>query len=160
MVVATAGAVACGDEEPAALAVQGDSKAYVALIEPFLPPSSPEADPLPVVFVSSIGDDPMSLDGQIDVIDTFGESHDVQFVDVIDAVLQTDEPEAPPKDDGVVIAFAPMVGEPPYTVRVEVYRSADDVDAHLVVVAVRGDVWIVGDVTDVEPEVFGHVDGD
>lgn len=158
-VIAIACLASCSDSEPAALAVQDDAIAYVTVIEPFLPSSSPEADPRPVVFVSSIGDDSMSLDSQIEVIESFGESYDVQFIDVVDAVLQTDVPGAPPKDDGVLLAIGLMVGESPYTVRVEVYRNADDVDAHLVIVVGGPDDWSVDEITDVEPEVFAHVDG-
>lgn len=159
--------LACAEVEPS---TRGETPvpvaAYIAVVNEHLPPLPPPAgddepppEP-PVVFIAAIGDSSLSLADQVAVIDSVAETHDVRFVDTPGAAIDGDLPDAPARDGGVLIGLGVMRAEAPHTVRVEIYRDADDVTGRLVTVDVDegdddvGTVWFVAEAEDVEPEVL------
>lgn len=151
-----AGLSACDNGDPVeGEAVPVDANAYAAALGDHLPPPDDEADTPPIVFVAALGETGLSLDDQVHVIDALAETHDIRFVDTKDAAVDSDLPDAPTRDDAILIGLGPMRTEPPHTVRVEVYLDANDVTGHLVTVELdRHDDWIVTHTEDVEPEVL------
>jgi hypothetical protein len=148
-----AGAAACGAENtPAGPAI--DAAAYSAVIAQFLPAPSTDPDLRRVVYVAGVSDETLSLDDQVAVIDGFSATHDVRFVDDFAAAVDQDLPGAPPKDDGVLLGLGKITGDPPHTVRVEIYVDADAIDAELVTISNRSDTWVVDSIEPVEPEVL------
>jgi hypothetical protein len=126
---------------------------YAAVIARFVTPAA-NTEPPRVAFVTAVGDEPLSLDDQVAVIDALAATHDVRFVDEPGAAFDPDLPDAPPKDDGVLIGVGKISGESPHTVRVEVYTSNDRIDAQLVTLSWNSDSWQIDSVEPVEPEVL------
>ena len=145
------GAGCSGDDPPARADI--DATTYVAAIEGFLPPAvDPEGRP--VVYVVPVADESLALDTQVAVIDALAETHDVRFVDSADAAVDEGSDDEPARDGGMLLGVGRVAAEPPHTIRVEVYRDRDQVEAHLMTMSVRGDRWVVVDDEPVEPEVL------
>jgi hypothetical protein len=124
------------------------------VIAGFVPPPSLDPEALPVVYVSGLGATEMSLEDQVTVIDSFDATHEVRFVDDFAAAIDDDSPGSPPRDAGVLIGVGKITVEAPHTVRVEVYVSADRVEAQLVTVTYRQGVWVIESIEPVEAEVL------
>jgi hypothetical protein len=131
------------------------AEAYVAAISEFLPPPPPEDASLPVVFVAPVGTEALTLDDQVAMIDLLADTHDLRFVDEPGAAVKDGEGDHPPRDDGLLLGLGTLPAEPPFTVRVEVYTDAAEIDAYLVTVAARGDTWRTVSTERVEPEGLG-----
>lgn len=147
------GAAACDGEDATPEAVGRD--AYSLVLAEFLPTPavSPDAD-RPIVFVSRLGDEPFALDDQVAMIDEFAESHDLRFVDSLDAAVDLEDPAAPARDGGVLLGIGTVAARSPHVVRVEVYAGAADVRAHLLTLEIRSDRWVIDTDESVEPEVL------
>lgn len=152
-VALAAGVAGCGDGDDARPEPGIDASTYVAAIEGFLPPSTDPQD-RPVVFVVPVADASLALDTQVAVIESLAETHDLRFVDSADAAVDDDTVGQPARDGGTLLGVGTVTEESPHTIRIEVYRDRDEVEGHLVTVAVRGDGWTVVDVQPVEPEVL------
>lgn len=153
-VVGVAAAVlgACGgDDEP--LPVPVDASTYVAAIDEFLP-SAPDPEARPVVFIVPVADESLALDTQVAVIDALAETHDVRFVDDPAAAVDDGAEGEPARDGGTLLGVGVVTETAPHTIRVEVYREREEVEGHLVTVAVRGERWVAIDDVPVEPEVL------
>lgn len=151
--VAVALVAGCGSSSPPAVADQVDATTYTAVISRFVPPSI-DPDDVRVVYLAGVGPTEMSLEDQIAVIDGFADTHEIRFVDDLAAAVDSDLPGSPPRDDGLLIGVGKITSESPYTVRVEVYKDADRIEAQLVTVVRRGGDWVVESVEPVEPEVL------
>jgi len=149
------GLTSCG--EPAATgAPDVGADAYVAAISEFLPPAPvDESEAKPVVFITPVGTEPLSLDDQVAMIDLLADTHDLRFVDEPGAAVIPGEGDAPPRDDGLLLGLGTLPRQPPFTVRVEVYTDSDKIEAYLVTVAVRAGTWRSVSTERVEPEGLG-----
>jgi hypothetical protein len=144
-------AVACdgtsGDEpQPVDSAPDPDSDAYVAALAEILevpeePPAEPP-DPVPIVYIVPI-DSSLGIDDQASVIDALATTHDVRFVDELEAAVKADAPGRPPRDDAIVLAIGKVQPEPPHLVRIERYHTQIDVDATRLTLAYVVDRWVV-----------------
>ncbi len=149
---ATLTASACtggGDDETTPIGADG----YSAVIDEFLP-AVPDDGSRPVVYVARLGDEPFALEYQIAMIETVEESHDLRFVDDVDAAVDDEDSDAPPRDDGLLIGVGTIAVAVPHVVRVEVYNAAGDIDAHKITLSLRNDVWRVDTNESVDPEVL------
>ena len=156
---ALVGGAACGDDEdPAAKpdSVEAVADAYVAALDATLPPTDEGADPV-VVYVWQFAEKPMSLDDQVVVIDDLAERYDVRFVDEVDAAVDPDVTLAPPRDDGLLVGLGPVTVDAPHTVRVEIYANEDAIEAVVLTLVRRDELWTVTAEETVEPEVLGAV---
>lgn len=143
---------ACGgDDDPRPVAV--DASTYVAAIDEYLPPSADPED-RPVVFIVPVADESLALETQVAVIDALAETHDVRFVDDPAAAVDAGVEGEPAREGGTLLGVGVVTETEPHTIRVEVYREREEVDAHLVTVAVRGERWVAIDDVPVEPEVL------
>ena len=148
--VATLIAPACSSSsEPSAIGADG----YSAAIAGFLP-EVPAGGTRPVVYIARLGDEPFALEDQVAMIDVVAETHDLRFVDDVDAAVDDDDSDAPPRDDGLLIGIGTIPVSAPHVVRVEVYTTAGRIDAHKVTLSVRNDVWRVDTSEPVDVEVL------
>jgi len=130
-----------------------DAGTYAAVIARFVP-AVEAPDPAQVAFVTAVGDETLTLEEQVAVIDALADTHDVRFVDDPADAFDPDLADAPPRENGVLIGIGKISGESPHTVRVEVYSSADQIVAQLVTLSWRGGSWQIDTVESVEPEVL------
>jgi hypothetical protein len=126
---------------------------YSAVIDGFAPPVGADGS-RPVVYVARLGEDPFALDDQVAMITAAEDDYDLRFVDDIAAAVDTEESDAPPRDDGLLVGIGTISTPAPHVVRVEIYRAAGLVDAHKVTLTVRDDVWRVESTEPVDPEVL------
>ena len=136
------------DDADGPVGADGDT----AVIDDFLPPARDDGS-RPVVFVARLGDAPFVLGDQVAMIEAVAESHDLRFVDDIAAAID-ESPDAPPREDGVLVGIGTISTAVPHVVRVEVYRAAGQIEAHKVTLTVRDGVWRVTTNETVEPEVL------
>lgn len=148
-VAALAGSACSSGDDPRPIGVEG----YSTVIDGFLP-AVPADGSRPVVYVARLGDEPFPLDDQVAMIELVEESHDLRFVDDVEAAVDDEDTDAPPRDDGLLIGVGTISVSVPHVVRVEVYTTAGAVDAHKVTLSVRDDVWRVDTSEPVDPEVF------
>lgn len=148
-------AVGCGSADADDAVTMADN--YVAVVRQMVEPAV--GDALPVVHVVEVGDNDIGLDGQVAVIDELAAEFDVRFADSAEAALDSDSETVAPLDGGILlaIAFPRLLDDPSeqMVVRVERYRSLDDVDAALVTVVDRAGSASVVAVDEVEAEVLG-----
>lgn len=142
---------ACGGDEPAA--EPPGAAAYAMVIARFLPPALGD-DALPVVFVVPVNGESLALDTQVTVIDTLAEQADVRFVDDVEAAVDEESSDQPPHDAGTLVGLGRFSAEPPYTVRVELYRGVDRVEGRLLTVRNDDGSWVVIASETVTPEVL------
>ncbi len=150
---------ACGDSGSASedeVAAIGD--AYVTVLSNVLPETElVDGEPLPVLYLWEFTEEPMSLDDQVVVIESFDDTHDVRFVDQFDAAVDVDQPGTPPRDDGLLVGLGPVPADPPHSVRVELYESELMITAVSVTISYDSDAWTVTAEEPVEPEAFDVV---
>lgn len=127
--------------------------AYVAAIASRLDAPEVTPDPLPVVYVVPL-DDPIALEIQAAIIEQLAETHDVRFVDELSAAIDIDEPGSPPRDDAVIVGIGTPLPEPPHRLRLEVYRTANQIDATLLTLAYQQERWVVVAAEPVPAEVL------
>lgn len=153
------GATACdGDDEPpgSAAAPHPDADSYAVAIADLLPPGDDTGEAAPIVFLVPL-DEPLALDAQATLIESFAPGHDIRFVDDLAAAIDADQPGSPPREEAVlVVGLGPIADEPPHLVRIERYRTADDVVADLVTLSYRVDHWVVDSSASVPAEVLVH----
>jgi hypothetical protein len=154
LALVTALLAACGDSDVEPPMASIGAAAYSAALEEQLPSPAPDGDPRPVVFVLSIGDEPLSLEDQVAIVDEHAETHDIRFVDELDAAIDVGVDDQPVRDDGVLVGLGTIPAERPHVVRVETYRTDRQVTAQLVTLAVSADTWRVVGSEVVDPEVF------
>lgn len=148
---ACAGDGSAATTEAVPLEIGGD--AYVTVIARFLPPSLVD-DVRPVVYVVPVSGESLPLDTQVSVIESLAETYDVRFLDDPAAAVEDDAAEQPPRDEATLIGLGTISGEPPHTVRVELYRGRDRVSGHLLTLRNEGGAWVVSDTETVTPEVL------
>jgi hypothetical protein len=141
---------ACSDDDDPPVPPP-DASTYAAAVSHFLP--AVQEGEQPNVFVASL-DEPLALDEQVAVIDALGDGYDVKFVDDDDAAIDENAEGRPPRDDGLLIGIGTLPIEPPFVVRVEVYRSEVDIEATMVTMAWRTDHWDVATEEPVDAEGF------
>ena len=151
--------VACDDgttaEPPTSTAApKPDASAYHTALASVLddPPPPPDGERT-VVFLVPLGE-AIGIDTQAAVIDSFADAYDVRFVDDLAAAIVKSDPAHPPRDDGTVLGIGTIDREPPHLVRLEHYRSVDDVDAVLLTLEFRDDRWVVAITEPVPAEVL------
>lgn len=130
--------------------------AYIAAVEPFLPPppQRPPAGERDVVFVVPLDGRALPLEVQIEVVGAFADDYDIRFVDDMDAAIDEHAAHHPPQEGGLLIGLGPVTGGPPHVSRIELYWSDDAVEGHLVTLAPTDDGWqVVGD-EPVNPETL------
>ena len=130
-----------------------DAGAYSAAIEEFLPPV-PDDGTRPVVYVARLADEAFPLEHQIAMIEVLEDTHDVRFVDDVEAAVEGESSDAPPRDDGLLIGVGSITAEDPPVVRVEIYTAAGRIEAHKVTLSVRDDMWRVDTSEPIDPEVL------
>ena len=130
--------------------------AYATVIGRFLPPAI-DPDALPVVYVVPVNGEALALSDQVAVIDALSGVGDVRFVDDVDAAVDEESFDQPPRDEGMLVGLGRFSAEAPYTSRVELYRGLDHVDGRLLTVRNDDGRWVVIDAEPVEPEVLGGV---
>jgi hypothetical protein len=141
----------CGDDDTA----EADATAYVVALDHFLQPAPPASDAnegeveLPIVYIAPT-DDPLALDLQVGVIDEVADRLDVRFVDDYHAAL--DDDSGRPHDEARLLGLGTLSEDQPHLVRIEVFDPAGEASAYLVEVRRDGPTWVVGEVTEVEPE--------
>lgn len=126
---------------------------YSTAIHGFLPPA-PDDGSRPVVYIARLGDDPFPLEDQVAMIDAVAESHDLRFVDDVDAAVDGEDPDAPPRDDGLLLGVGTISAATPHVVRIEVYATVGSIDAHKLTLTVRNEVWRVDTIEPIDPEVL------
>ncbi len=138
-----------GDDDTRAVGAD----AYSAAIDGFLP-AVPDDGTRPVVYIARLGDEPFPLDHQVAMIEVVEESHDLRFVDDVEAAVDGADSEAPPRDDGLLIGVGTISAVAPHVVRVEIYTTVGRIDAHKVTLSTRNDVWRVDTSEPIDPEVL------
>lgn len=151
MVTGATIAAGCSDEPEAGVVIGID--AYRAVIDRFVPEPAGDEEPLLIVYVAMIGEAELSLDEQVGVIDAFATTHEVRFVDEIEAAIDLEQPGLPPKDDATLLAIGKITPAPPHVVRVESYIDEGRTDASLVTLSSTLGTWTVDDVEPVDAEV-------
>lgn len=147
---ATLAVTACtGGEDAGPVGAEG----YSTVIAGFLP-AVPADGSRPVVYVARLGEEPFALEDQVAMIASVEASHDLRFVDDVDAAVDDEDSDAPPRDDGLLIGVGTISAAVPHVVRVEVYNAAGDIEAHKVTLTVRNDVWRVDTSEPIDPEVL------
>lgn len=126
---------------------------YSTVIDGFLP-ATPADGSRPVVYVARLGEEPFALEDQVAMIASVEDSHDLRFVDDVEAAVDDEHSDAPPRDDGLLIGVGTISIAVPHVVRVEVYNAAGDIEAHKVTLTVRNDVWRVDTSEPIDPEVL------
>lgn len=126
---------------------------YSTVIDGFLP-SVPADGSRPVVYVAHLGDEPFPLEDQVAMIEAVEESHDLRFVDDVEAAVDDGDDDAPPRDDGLLLGIGTITVAAPHVVRVEVYSAAGRIDARKVTLSVRDEVWRVDTSEPIDPEVL------
>ncbi|MEO6570204.1 MAG: hypothetical protein ABIO83_01520 [Ilumatobacteraceae bacterium] len=147
--------VACGGKDPGPNDAPPPVGAagYSAAIAEFLPPE-PADGTRPVVYIARLGGEPFPLEVQIELIAAVEETHDLRFVDDIDAAVDVEETDAPARDDGMLMGVGTIAASPPHVVRIELYTDAGQIEAHKVTLSVHDDVWRVDTTEPVDPEVL------
>jgi hypothetical protein len=126
---------------------------YSTAIDGFLP-EVPADGSRPVVYIARLGDEPFPLEYQVAMIETVEETHDMRFVDDVDAAVDRNTSDAPPRDDGLLIGVGTISAVAPHVVRIEIYTAAGRIEAHKVTLSVRNDMWRVDTSEPVDPEVL------
>lgn len=126
---------------------------YSTVIDGFLPVATADGS-RPVVYVARLGEEPFALEDQVAMIASVEDSHDLRFVDDVEAAVDDEDSDAPPRDDGLLIGVGTISTATPHVVRVEVYNAAGDIEAHKVTLTVRNDVWRVDTSEPIDPEVL------
>lgn len=112
-----------------------------------------DGDELRIVYVADLSIEPLSIEGQVTVIDAFAESTDLRFVDEPEPIVDENHPELVPLNDGVLYGVSIVEINPRSAViRLERYEHNTDITAELVTVSAEqtDDKWTTT-VTDVEP---------
>lgn len=143
--------VACSEDEPAA--EPPGVPAYAMVIARFLPPAL-DPDDRPVMYVVPVNGESLALETQVGVIERLAEQADVRFVDDPAAALDEESSDQPPRDEGTLVGLGRFSAEPPYTIRVELYRGRDRIEGRLLTVRSEQDGWVVIDAEVVAPEVL------
>lgn len=142
------------DPPPTTESPTPDADAYgVALATVLDGPPPPDGVDRTVAFVVPL-DQGVDIDTQAALIDRFADAYDVRFVDDLEAAVDTDDPQHRPRDEGIVLGVGTIASEPPHLVRLERYRSADDVDAHLLTLELDDGGWLVVTTEPVPAEVL------
>ena len=149
------GLVGCNDEggrsaERATEIVAATIRHVAAEHPPADDADDPESDHLPVVYVVSVGEEPLSAGIQADVVAVLRDEIDVRFSDDRGEAIDGTAPTEPVKDGGVLVVLGavPKLGNP-VQVPVEVYIARHE---HLKLVftfAPSGDDWDVTQTSEV-----------
>lgn len=124
-------------------APEPDADAYHAALATVLDGAPPaEGEDRPVVYLVPL-DDGIGIETQAAVIESFVDAYDVRFVDDLGAAVDQEDPVRPPRDDAMVLGLGSIDREPPHLVRLERYRSVDDIDASLLTLEFDDEVWLV-----------------
>jgi hypothetical protein len=127
--------------------------AYSAAIEGFLP-GVPDDESRPVVYIAHLSDQPFPLDDQVAMIEAVQDTHDLRFVDDVEAAVDDGSSDAPPRDDGLLIGIGTIPTVAPHVVRIEIYTAAGRIEAHKVTLSMPNDTWRVDTREPVDPEVL------
>lgn len=130
-----------------------DAEAYSTALATILDDRPVPEDERTVVFLVPLGDD-LGIETQAAVIDSFTESYDIRFVDDLAAAVDGEDPAHPPREEGIVLGIGTIDRVPPHVVRLERYRSVDDVDATLLTLEFRHERWRVAMTDQVPAEVL------
>ena len=148
--VAALAVPACGNsDDPSPVSVAG----YSTVIDEFLP-VVPADGTRPGVYIARLGDEPFPLEDQVSMIENVEETHDLRFVDSVDAAVDDDGTDAPPRDDGLLLGIGTISDVAPHVIRGEVYSAAGQIEAHKLTLSVRNDVWRVDTSEPVDAEVL------
>lgn len=153
LLVAVLGGVAACAGTDGPVAEPPGAAAYASVINRFLPPAL-DPDEHPVVYVVPVNGEALPLDVQVSVIDALSEVGDVRFVDDVEAAVDEESSDQPPRDEGMLVGLGRFSADAPYTVRVELYRGLDRVEGRLLTVRNDGGNWVVIDSQPVAPEVL------
>lgn len=149
------------DPPPSDTAPEPGIDTYVIAIESVVgePDPTPDEppDPLPVLYLVPLAE-PMSIDDQATVIESFSASHDVRFVDELAAAVDPEQPGRTPRDDAIVLGLGPIDPQPPHLLRIEQYHSATDVEATRLTLAYVIDHWVVTMTEPVPAEALTNVE--
>jgi hypothetical protein len=107
-----------------------------------------------VVYIAHLGDQPFPLEDQVAMIETVEETHDLRFVDDVEAAVDNGTSDAPPRDDGLLLGIGTIPAVAPHVVRIEIYTTAGRIEAYRVTLSVRNDMWRVDTSEPVDPEVL------
>lgn len=130
-------------------------EAYSMVIAEFLPAGAVgEDEERPIVYIARLGEGTFELDDQVAMIDEVEESHDLRFVDSIDAALDQEDGDAEPRDDGLLLGIGAVAPTEPHLVRVEVYAGSRDASAFLLTLGRSAERWRIETSEPVEPEVL------
>lgn len=130
-------------------------EAYSMVIAEFLPDGAVDEDEeRPIVYVARLGEGTFELDDQVAMIDEVEDSHDLRFVDSIDAALDLEGGDAEPRDDGLLLGVGTVAPSEPHLVRVEVYAGSRDANAFLLTLGRSAERWRIETREPVEPEVL------
>lgn len=167
VILAVVGVSACDPAQKPIAENSGDiPSAYAAVLHDVLPtipattepetsePETTDEDHGAVVFVREFADEPLSLDEQVVVIDSFAPDREVRFIDKVDAAFDGDHTV----DSGHVVGLGQLTREPPHTLRVEVIDPDLDLSALVVTLDWQDDEWRIVAREEVEPEVLHGFD--
>ena len=108
LVIGTAGCRS-DDGDPPAVGID----AYRVVLGEFLPDPAGSDGDRPVVWVAKLGDEPFTLDDQVAMIEDVEDSHDLRFVDSIDAAVDGEDADSPPRDGGVLLGIGTVAPSAP-----------------------------------------------
>jgi hypothetical protein len=134
----------------------GQAAVYTLLVLEALRDLPPTTDPdaLPVVYVVSVGEDPIAAKVQADVAGDLRDDADIKFADHRDEAVMADDEGAPVRDGGLLVAVSGMPDDPrgPFDVDVELYRSDDDRVERVMTIDAASAGWTVTSTSVVEPD--------
>jgi hypothetical protein len=99
-------------------------------------------DPLPVVFLVAL-DAPLDIGDQAAIIQGFDTTHDIRFVDDLDAAVDDELTGRPPRDDALVLGVGTIALQPPHLLRIERYETEDRIEATLLTLEYDAGAWVV-----------------
>lgn len=142
--VSIVGVAGCNDEGNKTAERRSDIvTATIRQVVAEIPPAE-DAEPgdLPVVFVVSVAEDPLSAGAQADVVAELRDDIDVRFADAREEAIDDTAPTAPVKDDGVLVVLGeiPKLGNP-VSVAVEIYLARHEHTKVVYTLAPSGDEW-------------------
>jgi hypothetical protein len=113
-----------------------------------------EPDATPTVFVDHLARQ-IDLDVQVGLVARYEDRFELRFVDALSEAVDDEEPQAPVRNDGVLVGLGSIPDTSPFLVRAEVYRDQRSLDAFRFDLVRWGGDWVLRDEPEpVEPEGF------
>lgn len=144
MVALTVALPSCGDDAPD---TPRAGRVYAAVVRAMVPVLEGDEQVSRDIYVAAVDEaEPIPIGVQAETVEQLDEYSNVRFVDARDEAIATDEPDAPVRNEGVLVVVG-SVPERGDEVRIDVERYVDERDdeSYRLTVAQVGTRWEVVD---------------